>query len=136
MAATSTARKVIANGEMWQAQSAARYVDSFDLVYSISKCCFNGPPQIQHFVHARAAKNAELEYFDGLVRVKGTLHIKVTRDQNKVSGVYWMDVDNVEQDTVNIPWLPILGVMVGLPLVLWVIRRIVTSRRPSPPLAA
>lgn len=128
--------KVIANGEMWQAQSAARYVDSFDLVYSISKCCFNGPPQIQHFVHARAAKNAELEYFDGLVRVKGTLHIKVTRDQNKVSGVYWMDVDNVEQDTVNIPWLPILGVMVGLPLVLWVIRRIVTSRRPSPPLAA
>ena len=63
-------------------------------------------------------RTRELEYFDGLVRVKGTLHIKVTRDQNKVSGVYWMDVDNVEQDTVNIPWLPILGVMVGLPLVL------------------
>ena len=35
--------KVIANGEMWQPQSAARYVDGFDLVYSITKCCFGAP---------------------------------------------------------------------------------------------
>jgi hypothetical protein len=124
--------KVIANGEMWQAQSAARYVDSFDLVYSISKCCFNGPPQIQHFVHARASKGAELEYIEGLVRVKGTLHVKVTREADKVSGVYWMDVDTVEQDVVNIPWVQILGFLIGIPLVLWIIRKLIGLRRPSP----
>lgn len=126
-------KKVIANGEMWQAQSASRYVDSFDLVYSITKCCFSGPPQVQHFVHARAAKGANLEYFDGLVRVKGTLHVNVTRDQDKVRGVYWMDVDNVEQDVISIPWIPILSVVVGLPVVFFIIRKIVTARRSSPP---
>jgi len=121
--------KVIANGEMWQPQSAARYVDSFDLVYSIAKCCFSGPPQVQHFVHARASKGAELEYFEGLVRVKGTLHVKVTRDQDKVRGVYWMDVDKVEQDTIQIPWIPILSVLIGLPVLFLIIRAIVGSRR-------
>ena len=123
--------KVIANGEMWQAQSAARYVDSFDLVYSIAKCCFSGPPQVQHFVHARAAKGAQLEYFDGLVRVKGTLHVNVTHDQGKVRGVYWMDVDSVEQDTINIPWIPILSVLIGLPVLFFIVRLVVNSRRPS-----
>ena len=88
---------------------------------------------MQHFVHARAAKGGELEYFDGLVRVKGTLHINVTRDQGKVAGVYWMDVDTVEQDTVNIPWLPIFGVLIGLPIVFFIIRKVVTSRRPAVP---
>jgi len=128
--------KVVANGEMWQAMSAARYVDSFDLVYSITKCCFSGPPQIQHFVHCRASSGAQLEDLPGLVRVKGTLHIKVTRDQGKVSGVYWMDVDSVEQDTVSIPWIPILGVLVGLPIVFLVIRKLFSLRRTNPPLAA
>jgi hypothetical protein len=30
------------------------------------------------------------------VKVSGTLHVKVTRDMNKVDHVYWMDVDSVE----------------------------------------
>jgi len=89
-------QKVITTGEMWQPTSAAQYVDSFDLVYSIAKCCFTGPPQVQHFVHARAAKGAQLEYYNGLVKVKGTLHIKVVKDQDKIASVYSMDVDSVE----------------------------------------
>ena len=124
--------KVIANGEMWQAQSASRYIDSFDLVYSITKCCFSGPPQVQHFVHARTAKGAQLEYFEGLVRVKGTLHVKVTREGEKVGGVYYMDVDSIEQDVVNIPWAPVLAVLVGLPIVFLAIRWILSKRRANP----
>src|SRR5437667_180982 len=38
--------KVIAYGEMWDAQSAGRNVGTFQLCYSIAKCCFNGPPQV------------------------------------------------------------------------------------------
>ena len=89
-------QKIIATGEMWDSKGASRYVDSFDLVYSISKCCFSGPPQVQHFVHAKATPDASIEYYSNLVRVKGTLHIKVVRDQDKVSSVYSMDVESVE----------------------------------------
>jgi hypothetical protein len=89
-------QKVIAYGEMWQSQSAGRYVDRFQLCYSIAKCCFNGPPQVQHFVDCSAVKGTTLEDYSGLVKVSGTLHVKVTRDMNKVDHVYWMDVDSVE----------------------------------------
>src|SRR4051794_9557714 len=91
-------KKVICYGEMWSPTDAGRYVGSFDLVYSIAKCCFNGPPQIQHFVHCKPVANANLEYIQNLVRVKGTLHVNVLRDDatNKVSQVYSMDVESVE----------------------------------------
>lgn len=89
-------KKVVCYGEIWAPQSAGRYISSFDLCYSITKCCFSGPPQIQHFVHCKAVKNADLEYAPNLVKAKGTLHVKVTRDAGKVSGVYWMDVDSIE----------------------------------------
>jgi hypothetical protein len=89
--------KIVVYGEMWQPESAGQYVDSFQLVYSITKCCFNGPPQIQHFVQAKAANNNEnLEYYSGLVRVKGTLHVQVKNDGQKVSQVYAMDVQSIE----------------------------------------
>jgi hypothetical protein len=90
-------QKVICYGEMWQPQSASRYVESFDLVYSIAKCCFSGPPQVQHFVKSSAAPGAQLEYIEGLVRVKGTLHVKVRRDADKVTQVYAIDVDSIER---------------------------------------
>ena len=82
-------------GEMWTPYSAAPEQDHFQVVYSIAKCCFNGPPQVQHFVDCSAVKGATLEEFSGLVKVAGTLHIKVTRDENKVDHVYWMDVESV-----------------------------------------
>src|SRR2546421_1346181 len=89
-------KKVVTYGEMWNDQYAGRYVDSFELVYSIAKCCFNGPPQVQHFVHATAVKGKDLEYYQGLVKVKGTLHVDVTHDAGKVNHVYWMDAESVE----------------------------------------
>ncbi|HEX3357592.1 MAG TPA: hypothetical protein VHS31_11535 [Tepidisphaeraceae bacterium] len=89
-------QKIVAYGEMYVGQSAGQEVGSFDLCYSIAKCCFNGPPQVQHFIHSTPAQKANLEYYSGLVKVKGILHVNVTRDQGKVSHVYWMDVDSVD----------------------------------------
>ena len=73
-------QKVVCYGEIWAPTNAGRYIDSFDLVYSIAKCCFNGPPQIQHFVHCKSTKDANLEYAQNLVKIKGTLHVNVTHD--------------------------------------------------------
>jgi hypothetical protein len=89
-------KKVVCFGEMWDARNAGRFVGQFQLCYSIAKCCFNGPPQVQHFVQCTPVANANLEYISGLVKVKGTLHVNVTRDETKVSHVYWMDVESIE----------------------------------------
>src|SRR5437868_8282170 len=62
-------QKVVAYGEMWDAQSAGRSVNTFQLCYSIAKCCFSGPPQVQHFVHCTASDGSSVEYYSGLVKV-------------------------------------------------------------------
>lgn len=92
-------QKIICTGEMWQPYSAGRTVDGFQLVYSISKCCFNGPPQIQHFVQCTVMQGKQVEYLPNLVRVKGVLRVNVTKDPEtgKITGVYHMDVESVEQ---------------------------------------
>jgi hypothetical protein len=91
-------KKVIVHGEMWNAQGAGPTVDNFELVYSIAKCCFSGPPQIQHFVHSKAQQNARLGLYDGTVEVKGTLHVNVKKDKDagRVASVYQLDVESVE----------------------------------------
>ena len=89
-------KKVVLHGEMWQPQVAGPLVTDFELVYSIAKCCFSGPPQIQHFVHSRAMPGAKLGYYDGTVEVKGVLHVNVKKEQGRVTSVYQLDVESVE----------------------------------------
>jgi hypothetical protein len=89
-------QKVILEGEMWQPTSAGDSVDTFELVYSIAKCCFSGPPQIQHFIHSKVVDGKRVDYYGGLVRVKGTLHVDVKRADGKVQSVYQFDVESVE----------------------------------------
>ena len=89
-------QKVILEGEMWQPTSAGDSVDTFELVFSIAKCCFSGPPQIQHFVHAKVVEGKQVGYYRGLVRVRGTLHVDVKREAGKVTSVYQLDVESVE----------------------------------------
>src|SRR5437867_4355368 len=50
-------KRVQVVGEMYAPGSAAPEVRNFQVVYSIAKCCFNGPPQIQHFVQAQARRD-------------------------------------------------------------------------------
>jgi hypothetical protein len=88
-------QKVILYGEMWAPNTIAPELDQFDLCYSITKCCFSGPPQVQHFVKSRAIRGL-LPYYSGLVKVKGTLHVDVKQGEGKIASVYQVDVESVE----------------------------------------
>jgi hypothetical protein len=89
-------QKVIMRGEMWSPTGAGNTVDGFQLCYSIAKCCFNGPPLVQHFVDSHALPGKTLEYYSGLVEVKGILHVNVEKDAGKVSKIYQLDVESIE----------------------------------------
>lgn len=88
-------QKVILRGEMWSPTGAGSTVDSFELVYSIAKCCVTSTPQVQHFIHSRPVKGAEIAYYSQPVLVKGTLHVNVRKEEGKVASVYQLDVENV-----------------------------------------
>ncbi len=89
-------KKVILQGEIWAPGSSSYDLKQFDLVYSIAKCCFSGPQQIQHFVHTTSVKDT-LPYYEGQVRVRGTLTINVTKDPDgKITGVYHLAAESVE----------------------------------------
>jgi hypothetical protein len=89
-------QKVILEGEMWSPLSAGGRLAQFELVYSIAKCCFSGPPQIQHFVQSTVPEGRQIGYYPNKVRVKGTLRVDITRDQGRITGVYHLDVESVE----------------------------------------
>jgi hypothetical protein len=89
-------KKVILIGEMCAPDAASPRINNFDLVYSIAKCCFSGPPQIQHFVKSTTTADP-VPFYQGLVRVTGTLKVEVTKaPDGKVTGVYHVAVDSVE----------------------------------------
>lgn len=71
--------------------------DQFQLVYSVAKCCYSGPPQIQHFVQVTVPRDASIDLGSGVVRVKGKLKVDVTRDPEtgKINGVYHVVADGV-----------------------------------------
>jgi hypothetical protein len=89
-------QKVILVGEMWAPNAAGPTTDKFDLCYSIQKCCFSGPPQVQHFVNARPVKGLSPNFNTVLVQVKGTLHVNVKSEEGKIASVYQLDVESVE----------------------------------------
>jgi len=93
-------KKVELIGEMWLGGSVADETSRFDLVYSKTKCCFSGPPQVQHFVKATVVGGKRVPYYDSQVRVLGTLHINVKKGEaGNVESVYSLDVEKVEPIT-------------------------------------
>ncbi len=90
-------KRVMLEGFMWAGRSAAPRINEFQFVYSITKCCFNGPPLVQERVFARTKDNASVAYFGDLVKITGTMHVKVEKDAGVVTAVYSMDVDKVEK---------------------------------------
>jgi hypothetical protein len=93
-------QRVALSGEMWDASGVGDTVTRFDLVYSIAKCCFNGPPKVQHFVKCSVPAGTKARYYNSLVTVKGTLHVGVDNDPEtgKVNSVYRLDVESVTPD--------------------------------------
>jgi hypothetical protein len=89
-------KKVVVYGEMWAPYSAGSQLAGFQLCYSIAKCCFNGPPQVQHFVDCRVIDGASVDVYPNLVRVKGVLHVNVKSEEGKVKSVYQMVVESVD----------------------------------------
>jgi hypothetical protein len=91
-------RRVALVGEMWAPREAGDgSLGYFQLVYSRTKCCFNGPPLAQHFVDANVKRGVDAEYSDGMVRVWGQLHIRFRREKGGViKSVYAVDVDRVD----------------------------------------
>lgn len=89
-------KQVILEGEMWAGKSAAPELSEFDLVWSVSNCCFTGAPQVQHFVHSKTADGRAVPYYARPVRVKGRLKVDVTHSEGQVTGVYHLDVESVE----------------------------------------
>jgi hypothetical protein len=95
-------QKVVLYGEMWQPFEAGDgTVKGFDLCYSVAKCCFSGPPQVQHFVKARVVPGRSVYSAPNLVKVVGKLHVNVVYDKEagKVSQVYQLDVEDIQPAT-------------------------------------
>ncbi len=92
-------QKVVLQGEMWAGGMAVDELNRFDLVYSKTKCCFSGPPQVQHFVKSHVVGDRKVPYYDSMVRVTGTLQVNVTKNPETggVESVYQLEVEKVEQ---------------------------------------
>jgi hypothetical protein len=89
-------QKVILTGEMVPMNSAAPEIDSFSLVYSVAKCCYNTEPQVQHFIHSTVAGEKKVPYWSGLVKVYGTLRVNVKKAEGKVDSVFQFEVEDVK----------------------------------------
>jgi hypothetical protein len=88
-------KRVMLAGEMWGPDTASGAVDHFTLVYSIQRCCFSGPPRVQHFIKATVLPGRKVEYYQGVVNVVGTLHVGVERSGGQIDSVYRLDVERV-----------------------------------------
>jgi len=89
-------KKVALVGEMYAGGSAAPRVPAFQLVYSIQKCCFGGPPRVQERVFVKAPPGEGVTYYYQPVKAVGTLHVGTRRVDGQVVSVFEMDVDKVE----------------------------------------
>jgi len=90
-------KRVALTGEMWLG-NRTNGGNSFDLVYSIQKCCFNGPTKVQHFVKCTIPEGKKVDFTSSRVMVIGTLHVGVQRDADSplITSVYRVDVESVK----------------------------------------
>jgi hypothetical protein len=92
-------KRVLLVGQMWDPYAADGKIRAFTLVYSISNCCFNGPPKVQHFIQAIVPDGKSVDYYSNdFVDVVGTLHVGVQSAEGHVQSVYRIDVEKVQKD--------------------------------------
>jgi hypothetical protein len=92
-------KRVLLIGQMYNPYGAYDKVQAFTLVYSISNCCFNGPPKVQHFIQATLPSGKSTDDFSNdFVDVIGTLHVGVESEAGHVQSVYRIDVEKVTKD--------------------------------------
>ena len=84
-------------GEVYAPNEAGEKMTRFELVYSIAKCCFGGPPKVQERVFAIVPPSKDVPNLHmSFAKVTGTLHVKVIKEDAKVSSLYTLDVESVE----------------------------------------
>jgi len=88
-------QKVALDGFMFSQYSAAQLSD-FQFVYNIQKCCFNGPPLVQERVFVHVPNNKRLLYVDRYLRMIGTLHVQVKKEDGQITSVFTMEVERAE----------------------------------------
>jgi hypothetical protein len=92
-------KKVLLEGEVAPiGNTAGDKVGKFTLCYSVARCCFSGPPKVQHFVACEVPGGHRVTNYVGgpPVKVFGTLHINVVNDGGEISRVFQLDVEHVE----------------------------------------
>lgn len=88
-------QKVLLIGEMY-ADNATSEANRFQLVYSIAKCCFGGPPKVQERVFCVVPNDGSVPLMGGQTRVTGTLHIAAKKEGDTVNSLYTLEVHKVE----------------------------------------
>jgi len=91
-------KRVLLTGQMWDPYAAEGKVRAFTLVYSISNCCFNGPPKVQHFIQATVSPGLDVSSSSNFVDVVGILHVGVESGEGHVQSVYRLDVEKVAKN--------------------------------------
>ena len=95
-------KRVVLEGEIYDPTEAGA-ITSWQLVYSIQKCCFGGPPRVQERVFCTAPAGKTFHGGDGYNKVSGILHVTLKHTKmpdgsvGPVEEVYHLDVDSVEQ---------------------------------------
>jgi len=92
-------KRVELQGFMYAANAAGQTARRAQLVWNIQKCCFGGPPLVQErvFLQPPAGRTMPLYDISTLVRVVGTLHVRVDKeDGGAVSTVYEMVPDSIK----------------------------------------
>jgi hypothetical protein len=90
-------KKVALDGEMYVTNTSGDKLKDFQLVYNIQKCCFNGPPKVQERVFAYAPEGKTVDYYPGLARVEGVLHVNPVKENGQVVSLYTMEVASAQQ---------------------------------------
>lgn len=88
-------KKLSLEGEIWAPNEASDEIHNFELVYSIAKCCFGGPPKVQERIYCKVPEGKSISYEGGVANVKGTLHVSVKKEGGAVTSVYTMEVESV-----------------------------------------
>jgi hypothetical protein len=88
--------RVLLEGEIYAPNEAGDRMTQFELVYSIAKCCFGGPPKVQERVYAHVPPHMQVPNLSfRYARVLGTLQVDVKREAGQVVSVYTMNVEEI-----------------------------------------
>jgi hypothetical protein len=90
-------KRVQLTGQIYAPDEAGEFITHFQIVYSIAKCCFGGPPKVQERVFGYTMPGKKIPYPRAdFAEVTGVMHVTLKREGGVVSEVYSMDVEDIK----------------------------------------